>query len=143
VEQIQSAARTLSIEVRTVPVRGPEDYGAVFAEWAKTRVDAVLMQPSLPGQGAIGLALKNRMMLASPNLPFVENGALFAYAASPKDLLRKTAIYIEKILGGAKPADLPVEQPTSFELFVNLKTARAIGVALPRSVLLRADRVIE
>jgi putative ABC transport system substrate-binding protein len=143
VEQIRSAARTLGIEVRAVPVRGPEDYDAVFVEWLKTRVDAVLMQPSLPGKSAIELAIKNKMMLAAPNLPLAEAGVLFAYAASPKYLLRKTAIYVDKILKGASPADLPVEQPTGFELFFNLKTAKAIGVVIPRSLLVRADRVIE
>lgn len=82
-------------------------------------------------------------MIASPSLSYVDTGALFAYAASPRDLLRKSAIYVDKILKGARPADLPVEQPTNFELYVNLKTAKAIGVVVPQSLLLRADRVIE
>ncbi len=143
VEQIQSAARALGLEVPPVMVRGPQDYEAVFAEWVKARVDGVILQPSLTSQPAIDLALKHRLALAAPTLTFVQAGTLFGYAANTKDLVRKAAIYIDKILGGAKPADLPVEQPTNFELHVNLKTAKAIGVVMPQSALLRADRVVE
>ena len=142
-EQIQSAGRLLGIEIRPAMVRGPEEFDAAFAEWVKARVDAVIIQPSLPRKRAIDLALKHRLLSASPTRLFVEAGGLISYAASPRDNSRKAATYVDKILKGAKPADLPVEQPTKFELVVNLKTAKALGLKIPETILFRADRVIE
>lgn len=140
---IQSAGRLMGMEIRPALVRGPQDYDAVFSEWAKARVEAVVLQPSLPRERAIELALKHRLLSNIPSLSFADRGTLFSYGVNPKETAGKTAIYVDKILKGAKPADLPVEQPTKFELVINLKTAKAIGVGVPRSVLARADRVIE
>jgi putative tryptophan/tyrosine transport system substrate-binding protein len=142
-EQLGVGARALKLESRVVMATGAQDYDAAFAEWSRARINAVIFQPSLPALAAIGLALKHRMMLATPSLVLVENGALIGYAASPGDTVRKASGHIERILKGAKPAELPVEQPTQFELAINLKTAKAIGISLPRSLLLRADKVIE
>ena len=142
-EQIHSAGRVLSIEVLPVMVRGPDEFDAVFAEWVKSKVGAVIIQPSLPRGRAIELANKHRLVSASPVLSFAAAGGLFAYSASSKDIYRKVANYIDKILKGAKPAELPMEQPTVFELAVNMKTARALGVTIPKTVLFRADQVIE
>jgi len=141
--QLQLAGRAMNIEIRSVMMHGPEQYEAAFAELVKAKVDTVILQPSLPRKPAIDLALKHRLLLASPSLIFPRAGGLFAYAASPKDLALKASVYVDKILKGAKPSDLPIEQPTQFELVVNMKTAKALGIAIPRSVLVRADEVIE
>lgn len=142
-EQIQSAGKALGIEILPARVRDPKEFDAVYAEWAKLKVGAVIIQPSLARDRAIELALRHQLVSASPNFSFAEAGGLFAYAASVKEQNRKTAIYVDKILKGAKPADLPLEQPTVFELVVNMKTARALGLTIPPAVLFRADRVIE
>ena len=142
-EQIRSAGKALGMEIRPAMVRGPEEFDAVFAGWAKSKVDAVIIQPSLPRGPAIELALRHRFLSASPIVPFAAAGGLIAYAANVKEQYRQLANYVDKILKGAKPADLPVEQPTMFELAVNLKTARALGVTIPQAVLFRANQVIE
>ena len=142
-EQINAAGRLLGMEVRPALVRGPDEFDAVFAEWAKSKIGAVIVQPSLPRSRSIELALKHGLVSASPNVAFVTAGGLFAYAPSVKDQFRKIASYVDRILKGAKPADLPLEQPTVFELVVNMKTARALGLTIPQTVLFRATRVIE
>jgi len=91
----------------------------------------------------INLAIKDRLPTIYPQSEFVEDGGLMFYGASVTDLFRRTATYVDKILKGAKPADLPVEQPTKFELVINLKAAKQIGLAIPPNVLARADRVIK
>lgn len=142
-ELIHAAARNLGMDILPAMVRGPDEFDAVFAEWAKSKVGAVIIQPSLPRRRSIELALKHQFVSASPSLPFVAEGGLVGYAPSLKDQNRKIAIYVDRILKGAKPADLPLEQPTVFELAVNMKTARAIGVTIPPAVLFRAGQVIE
>ena len=142
-EQIHAAGRVLNIEIRPIMVRGPEEFDAAYAQWVKARVDAVIVQPSLPLKRAIDLALKHRLLSAAPNRGFAEAGGLFAYSSNVRDQYRKLAIYVDKILKGAKPADLPMEQPTRFELVINLKTARAIGLTIPQAILIRADEVIQ
>ena len=142
-EQIHAAGRNLGIDVLVAMVRAPDEFEAVFATWAKAKVGAVIIQPSLPRNRSIELALKHQFVSASPSVPFVAAGGLIGYAASVRDQNRKIAEYVDRILKGAKPADLPLEQPTVFELVVNMKTARAIGVTIPPTVLFRADRVIE
>jgi putative ABC transport system substrate-binding protein len=87
-------------------------------------------------------AVKNRLPSIYPQSLFVENGGLMSYATNNADEMRRAAVYVHKILKGAKPADLPVEQPTKFELVINLKTAKQIGLTIPPNVLVRADRVI-
>ena len=142
-EQIQSAGRALGMEIHPVIVRRPEEFDAVFAQWAKSKVGAVIVQPTLPRNRAIELALKYRLVSGSPSQAFALEGGLFAYTGNLRDQYRRIAIFVDKILKGAKPADLPLEQPTVFELVVNMKTARALGQTIPKTVLFRADRVIE
>ena len=142
-EHIRSAGRGTGVEIRSVTVRGPDEYDAAFSGWARARVDAVIVQPSLPRKRAIELALKLHLLSVSPSRVFAEDGGLIAYSASPREMSRKTAAFVDKILKGSKPAELPVELPTKFDLVVNLKTAKALGLKIPESILFRADRVIE
>ncbi len=142
VAQIELAGQALGIATQTQVVRGVEDYEGAFAAMKKERTDAVIVQPSLPRKPAIELALKQRLPAMSPSLYFTGEGGLLSYAANLDDSYRRTAHFVERILKGAKPADLPVEQPTRFELRVNLVTAKALGISIPQSFLLRADEVI-
>ena len=109
----------------------------------KERPDAVIVQPSLPSKRAAELALKYRVPAVSVPRWFAEEGGLMSYSARFADLYRKAAVYVDKILKGAQPADLPVEQPTIFELVINLRTAKTLGLTLSESFLLLADEVIE
>lgn len=142
-EQLRQAGPAMAIETRPWIVSGSGDFGAAFAEIAKWRADVVVVQPSLQRDPAISLAEKHRLPSVSPTRLFPEAGGLMSYAASNAEMYRETAVYVDRILKGAKPADLPVQQPTKFELVVNLKTAKALGITVPRGVLLRADKVIE
>jgi ABC-type uncharacterized transport system substrate-binding protein len=109
----------------------------------KNALDAVIVQPSLPRQRVVDLALKNRVLAIAPTGEFAALGGLAAYAASQTEMTRRTVSIIDKVLKGSKPADLPVEQPTTFELAINLKTAKALGITVPPALLARADEVIE
>ena len=130
-----------------VSARGLEDFDSAFASMVQERVGAFLAvgSPLVVGQRVplAALALRHRL----PGMfPFKENvvaGGLMSYGADPNDLYRRAAVYIDKILKGAKPADLPVEQASKYELVINLKTAKALGLELPATVLARADEVIE
>lgn len=141
--RIQSAGQALAIDVRPAMVGGPDDYDGVFAAWALARIDAVIVQPSLPFKHALELAGRHRMLSASSISPFVEAGGLFAYAPNVRGQSRKLAAYVDRILKGAKPGDLPAEQPTEFVLAINLKTAKSLQVTIPKSLLARADAVIQ
>jgi putative tryptophan/tyrosine transport system substrate-binding protein len=141
--QINEAGRAVAMETRSLLVHGPTEYSGAFAEFAKWRADALIVQPSLPRDAAISLALRHRFPSISPTSLFPAAGGLMSYAASVNPLYSEVAAYVDKILKGAKPGDLPVQQPTVFELVVNLKTAKALGIAVPRALLLRADKVIE
>jgi putative ABC transport system substrate-binding protein len=141
--QMREPGKLLGIEIPIWRVRETDDFGAAFAEMAKRQVDAVVLQPSLPRKAVIGLAMKHRLPAVSPQTAFAEAGALFSYAAKLEELYRAPAGYVDKILRGAKPGDLPIEQASKFELVINLKTAKALGIAMPQSLLLRADTVIE
>ncbi len=141
--QIQLTARMLGIEIQTIMIGGVDEFDAAFMAMKRERVAAAIVQPSLPRKRAIDLALSHRLPAASPVRPFAEDGGLLAYAQDVADQYRKAAVYVDKILKGAKPADLPVEQPTKFELVINLKTAKALGIAVPTSILVRATEVIE
>jgi len=142
-EQNQLAARTLGIELRTFMVRGGEPLDAAFEEMAKARVSAVIVQPSLPQKRVVELALQYRLPTSAAGQGFADAGGLLAYTGNIADRDRQAALYVAKILKGAKPADLPVYQPTKFELVINLTTAKRIGLQIPPGVLARADRVIE
>jgi putative tryptophan/tyrosine transport system substrate-binding protein len=105
--------------------------------------DAVIVQPSLPTKRAAELALQQRLPAFSVPRWFAEQGGLMSYSAIYADLFREAAVYVDKILKGAQPADLPVEQPTRFQLVINMKTAKALGLTVPAAFLARADEVIE
>ena len=142
-EQIQLAGRTMGIEIQVVMVRGTEEFDAAFAEMERNRMDAVIVQPTLPRARIVDLVQKHRLPAVSGNRAFAAAGGLMSYAGSLVDRYRNAAPYVDKILKGAKPADLPVQQPTKFELVINLKAARALGLTVPPSLLTRADEVIE
>ncbi len=142
VEQIEGAGRILGIAIQTIRVHGDEEFDAAFAAMVEERADAVMLQGSLPRKAALDLALKHRLPLVGGQL-LIREGGLLSYSANQSDTYRRAAYYIDRILKGAKPADLPVEQPTRFEIVVNLKTAKALGIDVPPTLLARADEVIE
>ena len=130
-EQNQLAARTLGIELRAVMVRSGEPLDAAFEEVVKARASAVIVQLSLPPKRTVEMALQHRLATASPGQGFADAGGLLAYTGNIADRDRQAALYVDKILRGAKPADLPIHQPTKFELVINLQTARRIGLQIP------------
>jgi putative tryptophan/tyrosine transport system substrate-binding protein len=145
-KQYEAAAHILKIQVQSLEVRGPNpDLEGAFQAAAKGRASALitvrgtlLNQPKRVAE----LAIKNRLPSMSDASEWVEAGGLLSYAAAEGDSFRRAATYVDKILKGTKPADLPVEQPTKFEFVINLKTAKQIGVTIPPNVLARADKVI-
>ena len=142
-EQIQIAAQTIGIKIEVIMVRGTEEFDAVFAEMDRKRIEAVIVQPTLPRGRIVDLVQKHRLPAVSGNRAFADAGGLMSYSASLADRYRNAAPYVDKILKGAKPADLPVQQPTKFELVINLKAAKALGLTVPPTLLARADEVIE
>jgi putative ABC transport system substrate-binding protein len=142
-----AAAQTLALQLQLVAVQGPDEFDRAFSTMIGERADAFVVFPSPmlfnERRHIVGLAAKHRLPMMSLAREFVELGGLMAYGASISDLFRRSATYVDKILKGAKPADLPVEQPTKFELVINLKTARALGLEIPPTLLARADAVIE
>lgn len=141
--QLEIPARALGLDWRTIMVRSGDDIQAAFATIRGQEIDAVVIQPSLITGAVIDLAIRLRVPLVSTNRSLAENGGLLSYSSSPEELYDGAAGYIDQILRGRSPADLPVMQPTRFELTVNLKTARAIGVSVPSSIITRADEIIE
>jgi putative tryptophan/tyrosine transport system substrate-binding protein len=142
-EQIESAGQNLSLQIQSIMIHRAEEFETVFMTMSKGGVDVVIVQPSLPRKQIIDLALRNRLPSVSPARLFPDEGGLMAYSASQEDMYRRAALYVDRILKGAKPADLPVEQPTKFELVINLKTAKALGITVTPSLLARADEVLE
>jgi putative ABC transport system substrate-binding protein len=142
-EQIQLAAPGVRLEVRKTIVRGSDELNVAFAAIARERVDAVVIQGSLPAKLTVALALKYHLPSLSTQKSAVQAGILMSYSASYLERSRMVASYVDKILKGAKPADLPVQQPSMYELSINLKTAKALGLTVPPSLLARADEVIE
>jgi putative ABC transport system substrate-binding protein len=144
---IDDAARALGVRLQFVEVRGPEDFDRAFSDMTKARAGALTVLGSvmfsIERRRLVDLAAKNRLPAVYALREFVDAGGLMAYGASQADLNRRAATYVAKILKGAQPADLPVEQPTKFELVINLKTAKALGLTIPPSVLGRADEVIQ
>ncbi len=141
------AGRALGVRLQVVEVRGPADFDRAFSDMTRARAGALAVLPGtmfiIERRRLVDLAAKNRLPAVYPLREFVDAGGLMAYGASLADLFRRAAIYVDKILKGAKPADLPVEQPTKFELVINLKTAKALGLTIPPSVLGRADEVVQ
>jgi putative ABC transport system substrate-binding protein len=141
-----AAAQLLGLKLQSLEVRGPDDLDGAFRAAVEKHADALLAlrNPIIFNQRTqiAGLAIKNRLPAMYDDREFVETGGLMSYAPNQQDLYRRAATYVDKILKGAKPADLPVQQPTKFELVINLKTAKQIGLTIPPNVLARADRVI-
>jgi putative ABC transport system substrate-binding protein len=142
-EQLQAGAKALRMELLVTQVRSESDYEAAFLAWTRQRVDAVFVQSSLQLRQASELALQHRLPTYSSVRSFVDSGGLLTYTASEAERYQRTAWYVDRILKGARPADLPVERPTRFELVINGRTAKALGIAIPQTVLLRATEVIE
>jgi putative ABC transport system substrate-binding protein len=143
--QIQAAADRLGMKVQPVFARTGTDVDSAFAAIAKERTRAVIIQPTLATQRAADLALKHRIISITSGIgsAFVDLGGLMVYGGNSTKTYLHTAVFVDRILKGAKPADIPVEQPTGFELAINRKTAKTLGVTIPQSILLRAERVIE
>jgi ABC-type uncharacterized transport system substrate-binding protein len=143
-EQIKLGGEATGTTINSVRISSSEEFETAFASMDKDRPDAIIVQPSLPSKRAAKLALEHHVPAISvPRWFAEEDGGLMSYSAKYVDLFRKAAVYVDKILKGAQPADLPVEQPTRFELVINLKTARALGLTVPPTLLARADEVIE
>jgi putative ABC transport system substrate-binding protein len=147
-EVLRVAARALGLTVRYWEVRAPDDIDRVFAALNKERPDGLYVAGAGPQIRAnqkqiVGFALKSRVPSMYQSSVAVDAGGLMSYGADLADSYRRVAYYVDRILKGAKPADLPVEQPTKFELVINLKTAKQIGVTIPQSLLYRADKVIK
>jgi putative tryptophan/tyrosine transport system substrate-binding protein len=145
-KEMELAAGAFGVKLQYLDIQNPKDIETAFRAAGKERADAllVLQSPVFNSQRAqiADLALKSRLPATYPRRAFVEDGGLMSYGASISDLDRRAATYVDKILKGTKPADLPVEQPTKFEFIINLKTAKQIGLTIPPNVLARADRVI-
>ena len=146
-KETEAAARTLGVQLRLVAVQEPDELERAFSTIAGERADALLVFPSpmlfVERRRIVDLAAKYRLPSMAMGREFAELGGLIAYGASIPGLFRRSATYVDKIIKGAKPADLPVEQPTKFDLVINVKTAQALGIDVPSQLLARADEVIE
>jgi putative ABC transport system substrate-binding protein len=145
-EVLPVAARSLRLTVQPWEVRSTDDFDRVFSAMGKQRPDGLYVPPDSPmrlnEKRIIGFALKSRLPSTYFYRDAVEAGGLMFYGADRTDWSKRVASYVDRILKGAKPGDLPVEQPTKFELVINLKTAKQIGLTIPQSMLYRADKVI-
>ena len=145
--EIEVAAAALKVQLQYVDVRGPEDIETAFREATGGRANGVLVLNSAILNSRriqiVSLATRNRLPAIYAVPEYVEDGGLMSYTVSYTDLYRRAAVYVDKILKGAKPADLPVEQPTKFEFVINLQTAKQIGLTIPPNVLARATKVIK
>lgn len=146
-KEMESAAAGFGVKLQYLNVRNPQDIESAFQAASQGRVDAVLLTQSPIFNShrvkIADLALRKRLPAIYPASQYVDDGGLMSYGVSILDLDRRAATYVDKILKGAKPADLPIEQPTKFELLVNLKAAEQIGLTIPANVLARADRLIK
>src|SRR3989454_497288 len=145
--ETEAAAQTLGVQVQSLEVRGPDDFENALPAAIRGRAGALIVVDD-PLTFAYRMriadfAARNRLPAMYGFREFAEAGGLTAFGANLADLYRRAATYVDKILKGAKPSDLPVEQPTKFELVINMKTAKALGLTIPQSLLLRADQVIE
>jgi putative ABC transport system substrate-binding protein len=148
VKEAQDAAESFRVRFQSFVVEGPEEMEGAFSTIAKERSGALIIQPTFiaplgHGPRIAELAVKHRLPTVSDGFGFAETGGLMFYGPDTATMHRRAAIYVDKILKGTKPADLPVEQPTKFELVINLKAAKQIGLTIPPNVLARADKVIK
>ena len=145
--EVRAAAQALGITLQSVEIRGPEDFDAAFSAMTRERAEALIAFSDplivLYGRRIADLAAKSRLPAVYASREVVDAGGLMSYGPSASDLFRRAAVYVGKILKGAKPADLPMEQPTKFELVINLKDAKALGLKIRQPVLIRADQVIQ
>jgi putative tryptophan/tyrosine transport system substrate-binding protein len=142
-DHVQLGGRATGTEIKPIMVSSHEEFEAAFPTMVRDHVDVVIVQPSLPTKRAAELALREHLPAVSVPRWFAEEGGLMSYSPKQTDLYRQATVYVDEILRGARPADLPVQQPTKFELIINLKTAKALGLTIPESFLVRADEVIE
>jgi putative ABC transport system substrate-binding protein len=146
-KQTLAAGQRLGVQVQSLEVGDRGDFAAAFQSAVTARADAVIVassrQMTLNRQQIVALAAKHRILLVSGWGPWAQSGALLSYGPDLDAIIRRAAIHVDKILKGARPGELPVEQPTKFELVINLKTAQAFGLTIPQSLAARADRVIE
>ena len=144
---MQRLAPNLGMTLQSVELRDPKEFGDAFAAIIHDRAEGVIVDSdasmSLIQTRIVEFAFENRMPLISALRRFADAGGLITYGPNSRDLWRRAATYVDKILKGANPADLPVEPPRIFELIVNLKTAKTLGLTVPQSILARADEVIE
>ena len=147
VTETQAAAQALGLRLHVLAVRSPDEFAQAFTAMTREHADALVVIPSglffSHRSQLAALALQHRLPAMFLEREFVEAGGLLAYGPSLSDLSRRAATYVHKILQGAKPADLPVEQPTRFELAINLKTAQALGLTMPPNLLILADEVLK
>ncbi len=145
--EVETAARSLGLQTQLLDVRKPEDLASAFDAATRQRADGLIVgQEGLLQANRrliVELAAKHRLPAIYRSMEFIEAGGLMAYGPNYPDLYRRAATYVDKIFKGAKPGDLPIEQPTKFELIINLRTAKALGIAVPPPLLLRADEVIK
>ena len=147
-KEIEIAARPLGVKLQSLNIVSPKDFETAFRDAAKGRADAVLFRVPGPSLSAhrtevAALAVKSQLPVIYESAQDVDAGGLMSYGVNANDLYRRAATFVDKILKGAKPADLPVEQPIKFEFIINLKAAKQIGLTIPPNVLVRADRVIK
>ena len=143
---VENTAKSLKVGLQTFPVRGTNEFDGVFLTMAKQRVDAVVINEDpvfVANFSVIADLATRRRILSVGSGEFAKAGGLIGYGVDTVDIYRRAAYFVDKILKGAKPADIPVERPTKFEMIVNMKTAKALGVKIPHSIMLRADKVIE
>jgi putative ABC transport system substrate-binding protein len=147
VKEAQDAGQSLGIQIQSFMIEGPKEFDAAFSAMATEKTGALVVQPFFIGAlgygpRIAGLAARSRLPSVSDLAQFANEGGLMSYGPDVLHPTRRAAIYVDKILKGTKPADLPVEQPMKFEFVINLKTAKQIGLTIPPNVLARADRVI-
>jgi len=146
-KEAEVAAQALGVRLQVVEARGPADFDRAFSDMTRARAGALTVLGTtmfiIERRRLVDLAAKNRLPAVYGLRDYVDAGGLMAYGPNTADLFRRAATYVDKILKGTKPGDLPVEQPTKFELVINLKTAKALGLTIPPSVLGRADHIVE
>ena len=146
VAETQAAARTLGIQIQSLQVQEPDQFIGAYAEITKSRADAPIVFTSsftsFHRTELLELAIKNRLPTICAQVLWIDTGCLMSYGPNPSELYQRAAYFVDKILKGTKPADLPVERPRKYELIINLKTVKQLGLTIPPNVLTRADRVI-
>ena len=147
VRETEAAARSLRVQLQVVEVRSPTEFESAFAAMTKNRAGALVVLPDGIFQNErkriAALAAKGRMPAMYPWKEAVDDGGLMSYGANVLDIFRRAAVYVDKILKGTKPADIPIERPMKFELVINLRTAKQIGLTIPQWTLMKADKVIQ